>query len=327
MKGSFENPPIVITASRWGIIKAMVVVLGIGIGLAVYALYAEGTISRLLAGGMALLLFFLAWIGLKRFHSPNRLILSPEGLTVVDPMRRSWQWNTFFRFECKDRADAFTGNSPRPSVSFVLRQGGDSTGQLDDSWEIPIRKLCGLLNMALVRWGGPLPYAIPQIEPNAVPWRSGQPLEKMLEHVPLVFRKSLSRRFIFATVLIGVIGAIATLTGEVGQVLLCGVCFVTIVTMGIDGFGQLFLPARLFVTRDGIVFSGPWDEYPVPWAEIGEFYVRLNIFMYPGFAGIGYRPTSVYRLEQALGMFWEIEPKELCAFLNAAKARYGDAKK
>lgn len=155
MRGSLDEPPIVIRAVRWrsGLYFAGGAVLTVAM---VRAFPGAPILLKLIMAPGVLLIGWTWFHDLPRFISPDVLTLSPEGLEHRTFRRtRRLVWSEVVRFA------PLLVSGPGASrvyggVSYRLRDpeaDRRDSGTLPDGWEIDVRSLVKLLNEARKRWG------------------------------------------------------------------------------------------------------------------------------------------------------------------------------
>ena len=161
MRGSLDQPPIVIRASRWkSALYLLICALFAGIGA--FALVLEGArwslwwayVSIVCFGAGAIL---FAW----RFVRPDSLVLSPQGIEWRSLWRTNrWSWREVIGFRVVPLGPAtrqvgfdFTPDYPRSQRLRRINAGlVGIEGSFGGGWELGATKLCELLAAARAKW-------------------------------------------------------------------------------------------------------------------------------------------------------------------------------
>jgi hypothetical protein len=157
MRGSLDQPPVIVVASRW----KFVLYLLIAIGFTAIGLWQVLTETPLWWAYLSIAFFgFGCIVFAAQLVRPAQLVIAPEGVTWSILWRTDrfawWQIGPFW-------PQAVTTFSRH--VWFDLRKtrdGATRAGSFGTGWEMPVAELCDLLNAARERWcarDGSLLYA------------------------------------------------------------------------------------------------------------------------------------------------------------------------
>jgi hypothetical protein len=156
MRGSLNDPPIVIGISRIRVFIVPVIAAAIGFLLPVGL---RGSLKLSIFTALfffALGLCYCVW----QLVRPGCLTLAPEGLTWGSGAKaRSWRWQDFDYFQVRP---FFGMNVPACRFSSLyngpLRNMAGGQGMFLGAWEIPGKDVVALLEDARVRWGRSGPW-------------------------------------------------------------------------------------------------------------------------------------------------------------------------
>lgn len=149
MRGSLDDPPIIIRTARW---KA---VLHLGAVVLVAAIMSPLARTPLWNNPLAFMLYAifgaLAVASVWELVWPGRLVIDAEGFSQRDLWRtRRWSWSEARHFRpAENRFYDFVGFDSVPGAA--PRRTGGIDG-LNQDWELEPRALAALMNGARARW-------------------------------------------------------------------------------------------------------------------------------------------------------------------------------
>jgi len=160
MQGNLDTPPIIVRSSR--LVSAMVLLICAAfLTLAILVLrdpakdHAQAVFA---AAFSAIGIPLFVW----RFVHPDRLTLSPDGITWHGVFRtRRWRWEDIQNFRpYKMRSDslsAYVAFDSKPSdrsgpIANAAKALKHVDGTLGNGWEMSAEELSDLLNRARARW-------------------------------------------------------------------------------------------------------------------------------------------------------------------------------
>jgi hypothetical protein len=161
MKGSLDNPPVLIFSSRW---KSLLVLAGCLAFVAMGAFMLKSMnsddpqrrVAYLCIGFFGLGSPLMAW----RFLFPDSLLLAPEGIVWRSALRTMrWTWQEVGNFQvCRITRSGTVGFDFSPSYTKQIRLRATNKslfgveGSFTGGWEIGPDELARLLNAARARW-------------------------------------------------------------------------------------------------------------------------------------------------------------------------------
>ena len=150
MRGSLDDPPIVIRTAPW---KAWLHLGAVGFMAALlWPLYHSPLANAPLAWMLYALFGALVVASVWELIWPSRLVIGPEGFAARELWRyRRWSWSEARHFApAENRFYNFVGfNAVRPRGAAPRAGGLDG---LNQDWELPPPALAALLNQARDRW-------------------------------------------------------------------------------------------------------------------------------------------------------------------------------
>ena len=150
MRGSLDDPPIVIRTARW---KAVLHLGATGFMAAIaWPLFRSPLANSPTAWMLYALFGALVTASVWELVWPSRLVIGPDGFTARDLWRyRRWSWSEARHFApAENRFYNFVGfNAVTPSEATRWPGGLDG---LNQDWELAPPALAALLNQARERW-------------------------------------------------------------------------------------------------------------------------------------------------------------------------------